>query len=267
MLPTQPEAAEVASAELPAQLPVRAVGFEVPRRHLARGVLGRHRLGKAGRLAHQQFGRLDTFELRGQGFLVPGFQAHKAPSAEIQHGESKSIAVRVHRHEQRLPVPFEQRLVGERARGHDARHLPMHRSPAGRGVSNLLADGRPLSATDEPGEVGIHGVGRHSRHRDRFAGGVTARGKGDIEKLGGAARVIEEELVEISHPIEEKHVRMLGLDAQVLLHDRSVVGYAALPPDHAFRCSENGGRGGSGGRGGGSGSHRPRKCIRGRVVA
>jgi hypothetical protein len=32
-----------------------------------------------------------------------------------------------------------------------------------------------------------------------------------------------EKLVEIPHPVEEQHVRMLGFDAQVLLHHRRML--------------------------------------------
>jgi hypothetical protein len=38
----------------------------------------------------------------------------------------------------------------------------------------------------------------------------------------GALGVFEEQLVEVAHAVEQQHVRMLGLDAQVLLHHRRV---------------------------------------------
>jgi hypothetical protein len=33
-----------------------------------------------------------------------------------------------------------------------------------------------------------------------------------------ALRVVVEELVEIHHPVKQQHVRMLRLDAEILLH-------------------------------------------------
>ncbi len=47
--------------------------------------------------------------------------------------------------------------------------------------------------------------------------------KRDVEKLRGAARIVVEHLVEIAHAIEQQHVRVLRLDAQVLLHHGGVV--------------------------------------------
>jgi hypothetical protein len=42
--------------------------------------------------------------------------------------------------------------------------------------------------------------------------------KRDVEQAGGLLGIVEEQLVEIAHPVEQQDVRMLGLDAQVLLH-------------------------------------------------
>jgi hypothetical protein len=66
-------------------------------------------------------------------------------------------------------------------------------------------------------------VERHARHLDRRAGGSAALGEGDIEQPRGALRVVVEQLVEIPHPIEQQLVRMLRLDAEVLLHHGRMV--------------------------------------------
>src|SRR6185437_4315754 len=47
-------------------------------------------------------------------------------------------------------------------------------------------------------------------------------GQRDVEQSCGAAGVLVEELVEITHPVKEQHVGMAALDAQVLLHHRGV---------------------------------------------
>src|SRR2546430_4378152 len=47
-----------------------------------------------------------------------------------------------------------------------------------------------------------------------------ARGEGDVEERRSAAGIVVEQLVEIAHAVEEQHVRVLTLDAQVLLHHR-----------------------------------------------
>ncbi len=46
----------------------------------------------------------------------------------------------------------------------------------------------------------------------------------DVDELGGAARVVVEQLVEIAHPVEQQRVRKLRLDRKVLLHDRRMCG-------------------------------------------
>ena len=66
---------------------------------------------------------------------------------------------------------------------------------------------------------------RHARHRDRLAGGLAARGERDVEQRGGATSVLVEQLVEIAHAVEQQRVRVLRLDAQVLLHHRRVLGF------------------------------------------
>ena len=63
---------------------------------------------------------------------------------------------------------------------------------------------------------------RHAGHGDGFAGRLTAVGKGDIEQVGRPLGIAVEKLVEIPHPVEQQLIRMLGLDAQVLLHHRCV---------------------------------------------
>src|SRR6185437_16826222 len=63
----------------------------------------------------------------------------------------------------------------------------------------------------------------HSCHRDGLACGLAASGQGNVEERRRATRVVVEELVEIPHAIEEQHVRMPALDAQVLLHHGGVI--------------------------------------------
>ena len=268
VLPVQAEAAQVEGAELPAQQPVRAVGVEVPGRYRAqRHALPRHRGGQADRFADQQLSRPDALQLCAQCFLAAGFEARKTPGAEIEHGEAEAVAVRMHRHQRRLPVPVEQRLVGHRTGGDDARHLPLDRPPACRGVADLLAYRGTFSPADEPGEVGVHRMGRYPGHRDRLALVAAAHGERDVEERRRTAGVFEEELVEVAHAVEEQHVGMLRLDTQVLLHDRAVAGSAA--PGGGGTCGLAGGGVGRRvrRRGGGSLGHRPSKCTRARGTA
>jgi hypothetical protein len=47
--------------------------------------------------------------------------------------------------------------------------------------------------------------------------------KRDVEQAGGLFRVVVEQLVEIPHAIEQQQVRILRLQAQVLLHHGGVL--------------------------------------------
>src|SRR5262245_57505644 len=60
----------------------------------------------------------------------------------------------------------------------------------------------------------------HTGHPDRGASGRATRREREVEQARGLLRVIVEELVEVTHAIEEQQVRVLGLETQVLLHYR-----------------------------------------------
>src|SRR5690606_24328474 len=79
-----------------------------------------------------------------------------------------------------------------------------------------------LAELDQPREIGLDRLHRHARHRDRRAVRLPALRQRDVDQLRCALRVVVEELVEIAHAIEEQHVRVLGLDRQVLPHHRRV---------------------------------------------
>ncbi len=66
---------------------------------------------------------------------------------------------------------------------------------------------------------------------------VPACGQRDVEHACRAPRVLEEQFVEVAHPVEDQHVGVLRLDAQVLLHHRGVGGEirSAHQADNATR--------------------------------
>ena len=72
---------------------------------------------------------------------------------------------------------------------------------------------------------------------------VPAFGEGDRQQLRGLLRVLVEHLVEVAHPVEEQHIRMLGLKAQVLPHHRRVGGEVGTGCGHgAVKRDGNGDR-------------------------
>src|SRR5258708_3202805 len=54
--------------------------------------------------------------------------------------------------------------------------------------------------------------------RSSLSRGGAARGEREVEQARGALGVVVKHLVEIAHAVEEQHVGVLRLDAQVLLH-------------------------------------------------
>ena len=110
----------------------------------------------------------------------------------------------MHGHEQALPALFEQRLLGDRARGHDAGDLALHGALGDRGVAHLLADHDRLAELHEPGEIALDGVRRDPGHGDGLARRGAARGERDVEEARGLPGIVEEQLVEIAHAVEEQ---------------------------------------------------------------
>ena len=90
------------------------------------------------------------------------------------------------------------------------------------GIADLLADRDRLAELHQPREVLLDRVVRHAGHLDRLAGRLAAARQRDVEQPRRALGVAVEHLVEIAHAVEEQHVGVLRLDAQILLHHRRV---------------------------------------------
>ena len=58
----------------------------------------------------------------------------------------------------------------------------------------------------------------NAAHRDRLAGILAAFGQRDVEARRGDLRIVEEQLEEIAHAVEEQSIASLVLQAPVLDH-------------------------------------------------
>ncbi|HTD33175.1 MAG TPA: dynamin family protein, partial [Candidatus Elarobacter sp.] len=96
--------------------------------------------------------------------------------------------------------------------------------PLDRALVAHAAGGDRLAAAHQAREVAVRGVVGDAGHGNGRPGGLAARGEGDVQQGRSTPRVLEEELVEIAHAVEEQRVRILALDAQVLLHHRGMGG-------------------------------------------
>ncbi len=216
------ETGEVAGAELFAQLPLGAAGFEMPRRALPHAEVTATLQSLQRVFGKQQFRGAESFQLCGERFLARGLQCVKAAARELEPGEAETVGTGRDRGQQRVATFLEQRVVGDGARRDDTHHLPFDRAFRFGGVTDLFADRDRLALAYSSCKVIVECLDRHARHRDRLAAGGSACGQRDVEQSRGLAGVVEEQLVEIPHPIEQQHVRVLRLDAQVLGHDGGV---------------------------------------------
>ncbi len=181
--------------------------------------------GQAHAVAIEQLGRAQAFELAEQRIVALYLADDEASAAQVEYGEAVNTAFGLMHAGDEVVLAFvEQSVVGDRAGCHDAHDLALDRAFAGCRIADLFANGHGLAQAHEAGQILVTGMHRHAGHGDRFAGGLAAGGQCQIEQPRGAARVVVEQLVEITHAVEQQTVGLLGLDAQVLLHHGGVLG-------------------------------------------
>ena len=208
--------AQLAHAERRVELPGRPLGERRARGHERGRQRGRRRIA-----THQHLGRRQPGQ-PAREFTLAAFGQTQPPAGHTEPREAEARPLLRHREQQGVGALGQQLAVGHGAGRHHAHHLALDR-PFGRGhVAHLLGNRHRLALLDELAEIAVDRMHRHARHHHRLAGRVAARGERDVEQAMRAARVVEKQLVEIAHPVEQQGVRMLGLDAQVLLHHRRV---------------------------------------------
>ena len=130
----------------------------------------------------------------------------------------------VYADQQVIGLLFQQRLIGNGARCDYPRYLSLDRPPGQGRVADLLADGDRFTLTDQLCQVGIDSVVGHPRHGDDLVAGFAPGGEGDVKQTRRLARILEKQLVEITHAKEQQNVGIFRLEAKVLLHDRGMCG-------------------------------------------
>ena len=161
--------------------------------------------------------RAEAGTVEKEGFHVAGGELHarqRRLAAPDRHGGEAVGAARI-----------QEAVFGEGAGRHHPHQIPPHDGLGAallglRRVLHLFAYGDFETGTDQFGEVGFGGVDWHAAHGDILARVLAAIGQGDAEGLGGFARVVEEEFVEIAHAEEDQSVGLLGLGVEELLHHR-----------------------------------------------
>ena len=90
-----------------------------------------------------------------------------------------------------------------------------------RRVFELLADRDPVALRDQAVQIFVGALDRHAAHRNVAAEMLAALGQDDAERAGRDFGIVEEQFVEIAHPVEQQAIRIGRLDLDILLHHRS----------------------------------------------
>ena len=170
----------------------------------------------------EQLRRIGALQLRQQGLFFLELVDEEAAGAYVHGAVAEAAAIVIDGGDQVVLSLAEQRLVGDCARGDDANDLALHRPLAGGGIPHLFADGGRFAELHQLGQIALDGVIGDARHGNGAARGLAALGQGDVEQLGRLAGIVIEQLVEVAHPVEQQDLRVLGLEAKVLLHHGGV---------------------------------------------
>ena len=200
----------------PAQRPLEPFG----ERRIEIGRRGHHPLGDAD--ARHEIGRFGPRQLE---------QADLAGRC-VGEAQARDLGLRPHGREKVVGRGVEELVGGDRAWRQDLRHAALDQALRARRVLELVADRDLVSEAQQPRDVGVALMPGHAAHRDRLGILPVARGEGETEELGSPDGVLEEHLVEVAQPEEQERVRMLGLDARVLLHERRARGRGGSSAGH-----------------------------------
>ena len=212
------KSAQIVGAELGAEQPLGTVGHEMPGRAFARG-------GQAGPEAafhNQGFHRVQARVLGHQLTLGGAVDDDEPPGGHIGPGQAKAAVNRRNGGQTGGDAGIEQGVIGGGAGRDQTGDGAFHRPLFGPHLAHLLGNGHRLALTDQLGQVRVQLVIRHAGHDHRLPGRLAAPGQGDVEQPRGASGVVIEQLVEIAHAEQQQMRRMLGLERQVLLHQRGV---------------------------------------------
>ena len=216
-----PEAGQRGHFELVAEQAASRVVVEIPVRLAGAGDIDAEIGCPAFRV--EDFGRADAFQ-RGGNLIHRHFDQDELATRQVQAGDAGRVALRGNGEQPDVLLVIDQRRIGQRAGGDDARHSPLDRPLAGCRVANLLANDGGLAELDQSCQVRLQRMKGHAAHLDRHPGRLAAGSQCNVEQACRLFGVFVEQLVEVAHPVKQQGVRVLGLEAQVLDHHRGMLG-------------------------------------------
>ena len=122
-----------------------------------------------------------------------------------------------------VALGVEQRILGQRAGRDQAHHVAAHHALGAAlarlgGIFELFADRDAMAERDQPVQIFVGALDRHAAHRNVAAEMLAALGQHDAERARGGFGVVEEQFVEVAHPVEQQAIRIGRLDLDILLH-------------------------------------------------
>ena len=215
------KAGECRHAQLVEQRLVATDHVKMPVRH-AVDVRARVVVEQVAIVAAENFGRHDALQLllqaRRHGAAVAGkLHQFQGTAGQRQPGQARGdrLALRdaAHGQQRALGLLWQQVRIRQSARRDHAHDFALDRTLAGGRVADLFANGHRLAQLDQLGQVAIERMKRHAAHFNRVATGHAARRQGNAQQARGFFRILEKQLVEIAHAVEDQHRRMVFLDA------------------------------------------------------
>ena len=164
------------------------------------------------------------------GLLALGGGGVKRAGGHVAEAQAEDAACAVDAGKVIVAALVEHGAFRDGAGRDDADDVALDQTLCQRRILHLLADGDLVAAGDQTGDIALGGVEGHAAHGRLlllFLAAV-AGGQGEIQLLGGKARVLGEHLVKVAQTEKEDAVRVAFLDFQILPHHRRQLSHSLL---------------------------------------
>ena len=122
-----------------------------------------------------------------------------------------------------VALGVEERIFGQRSGRDQPDNVAAHHAFGAafsrlRRIFELLADRDAIAERDQSMQIFIGALDRHAAHRNVGPEMLAAFGQHDTKRARGDFGIIEEQFVEVAHPVEQQAIRIGRLDLDILLH-------------------------------------------------